>query len=150
MGLFPERELAARGAARDRRRLRARRLLEHGAAAGARAFSQDAGYLFDEASRDDAWSDVGRRTLECTKRMMSLHLYAMWKAHGTRMFAEHVDARTIAQVDAQIAGVGVAFGHDGAQTAVDVTAAHLQDVTRRFADVGVKHARREIKHTVMH
>lgn len=62
------------------------------AAAGARAFSQDAGYLFDEASRDDAWSDVGRRTLECTKRMMSLHLYAMWKAHGTRMFAEHVDA----------------------------------------------------------
>lgn len=62
------------------------------AAAGARAFSQDAGYLFDEVGRDESWSEIGRRTLECTKRMMSLHLYAMLKAHGTQLFSAHVDA----------------------------------------------------------
>jgi L-2,4-diaminobutyrate decarboxylase len=62
------------------------------AAAGARAFSQEAGYLFDETADNDAWSDIGRRTIECTKRMMSLKLYAALAAHGTRVFAEHVDA----------------------------------------------------------
>lgn len=60
--------------------------------AGARAFSQEAGYLFDEAADSDAWSDIGRRTVECTKRMMSLKLYAALAAHGTRVFAEHIDA----------------------------------------------------------
>lgn len=58
-------------------------------AAGARAFAQSAAYLFDDD--DDSWSDVGRRTVECTKRMMSLKLYACLKAYGTRFFAEHVD-----------------------------------------------------------
>lgn len=58
------------------------------AAAGAGAFAQDAGYLFDEA---DAGVDVGRHTVECTKRMMSLKLYACLRAFGTRLFADHVD-----------------------------------------------------------
>lgn len=62
------------------------------AQAGARAFSQEAGYLFDDAADSDAWSEIGRRTIECTKRMMSLKLYAALAAHGTRVFAEHVDA----------------------------------------------------------
>ena len=60
------------------------------AAAGAGAFAQDAGYLFDDA---DAGDDVGRRTVECTKRMMSLKLYACLRAFGTRLFADHVDRR---------------------------------------------------------
>lgn len=58
------------------------------AAAGAGAFAQDAGYLFDDA---DAGDDVGRRTVECTKRMMSLKLYACLRAFGTNLFADHVD-----------------------------------------------------------
>jgi L-2,4-diaminobutyrate decarboxylase len=58
------------------------------AAAGAGAFAQDAGYLFDDA---DAGDDVGRRTIECTKRMMSLKLYACLRAFGTQLFADHVD-----------------------------------------------------------
>jgi L-2,4-diaminobutyrate decarboxylase len=58
------------------------------AAAGAAAFAQDAGYLFDDA---DAGDDVGRRTVECTKRMMSLKLYACLRAFGTKLFADHVD-----------------------------------------------------------
>lgn len=58
------------------------------AANGAGAFAQEAGYLFNE---DDAGDDVGRRTIECTKRMMSLALYACLRAFGTRLFADHVD-----------------------------------------------------------
>jgi L-2,4-diaminobutyrate decarboxylase len=56
--------------------------------AGARAFAQSAGYLFDD---DEGWSDIGRRTIECTKRMMSLKLYACLRAYGTELFVEHVD-----------------------------------------------------------
>lgn len=58
------------------------------AAAGAGAFAQDAGYLFDDAFSGD---DIGRRTVECTKRMMSLKLYACLRAFGTSLFADHVD-----------------------------------------------------------
>lgn len=64
-------------------------LLFKDGAQGARAFSQAAAYLFDE--ENDGWADVGRRTVECTKRMMSLKLYACLRAYGTRFFAEHVD-----------------------------------------------------------
>jgi len=33
---------------------------------------------------------VGTRTLECTKRMMGLKLYAALAVHGTGVFSEHV------------------------------------------------------------
>src|SRR6185437_13341424 len=56
---------------------------------GAAAFAQDAGYLFDD---DDAgWAEIGKRTVECTKRMMSLKLYACLRAFGTSTFSAHVD-----------------------------------------------------------
>lgn len=55
---------------------------------GAQAFAQKAGYLFND---DDSWADVSKRTVECTKRMMSLKLYACLKAYGTGMFAEQVE-----------------------------------------------------------
>jgi L-2,4-diaminobutyrate decarboxylase len=58
---------------------------------GAAAFLQEAGYLFSEDDGDEAWSDIGKRTVECTKRMMSLKLYACLKAMGTRPFSAHVD-----------------------------------------------------------
>jgi L-2,4-diaminobutyrate decarboxylase len=62
------------------------------AGAGAAAFAQEAGYLFDESGDDDdRWADVGKRTVECTKRMMSLKLYACFEAYGTDAFAAHVD-----------------------------------------------------------
>lgn len=58
--------------------------------AGAGAFAQEAGYLFDDDD-ENAADDVGRRTVECTKRMMSLKLYACLRAYGTRFFGAHVD-----------------------------------------------------------
>ncbi|MFZ9887463.1 MAG: pyridoxal phosphate-dependent decarboxylase family protein [Myxococcota bacterium] len=57
---------------------------------GARAFSQSAAYLFHDDDKE-SWADVGRRTMECTKRAMSLKLYACLEAYGTRFFEEHVD-----------------------------------------------------------
>jgi L-2,4-diaminobutyrate decarboxylase len=57
---------------------------------GAAAFAQDAGYLFEDGD-DDGWAEIGKRTVECTKRMMSLKLYACLQAFGTDMFAAHVD-----------------------------------------------------------
>jgi L-2,4-diaminobutyrate decarboxylase len=60
-------------------------------ATGARAFAQEASYLFHDDD-GEAWADVGKRTIECTKRTMSLHLYATLMAHGTSLFESHVDA----------------------------------------------------------
>ena len=57
-------------------------------------FSQEASYLF--AARDprgapgDSWYDLGTRTLECTKRMMSLELYGALALHGERYFDSYV------------------------------------------------------------
>ncbi len=61
------------------------------ARAGAAAFAQQAGYLFDD-DHDDGWSDVGRRTVECTKRMLGLQVWATLQAFGSDFFVEHVDA----------------------------------------------------------
>lgn len=61
------------------------------AKAGARAFDQDAGYLFDDAG-DDGWSDVGRRTIECTKKMLGLKVWACLRAYGVAHFRDHVRA----------------------------------------------------------
>ncbi len=50
-------------------------------------FAQRASYLFGEANE---W-DIGQRTLECTKRMMSLELYATLACDGERVLAAHVE-----------------------------------------------------------
>lgn len=61
------------------------------AKAGAKAFDQDAGYLFGDVD-DDAWSDVGRRTIECTKKMLGLKVWACLRAYGVAYFRDHVRA----------------------------------------------------------
>ncbi len=60
------------------------------------AFSQSAAYLFEGAADPTAeWFNMGTRTLECTKRMMSLKLYVALRVLGPDVFAEHID-RTFA------------------------------------------------------
>jgi len=56
------------------------------------AFAQDAAYLFAEQPADEQWFNGAVRTLECTKRMMSLKLYAALSLCGTRLFADYVSA----------------------------------------------------------
>lgn len=58
---------------------------------GTNAFAQQAHYLFEDDAGDDAWSDVGKRTVECTKRMMSLKVYACLSVYGETAFSAHVD-----------------------------------------------------------
>jgi L-2,4-diaminobutyrate decarboxylase len=53
------------------------------------AFSQEASYLF-HGEDPRPWSDVGLRTLECTKEMMALKLYACLSLLGTRAFGDYV------------------------------------------------------------
>ncbi len=55
-------------------------------------FAQEASYLFSGESGDGEWWNAGLRTLECTKRMLSLKLYATLTLHGTRMFSDYVAA----------------------------------------------------------
>ncbi|UQA57603.1 pyridoxal phosphate-dependent decarboxylase family protein [Polyangium aurulentum] len=51
------------------------------------AFAQEASYLF---LGEEALFDLGARTLECTKRMMSLKLYAGLALGGTGLFSDYV------------------------------------------------------------
>jgi L-2,4-diaminobutyrate decarboxylase len=51
---------------------------------------QEASYLFSGAAQD-AWWDLGTRTLECTKRMMSIEVWTALRVHGEDLFGELVD-----------------------------------------------------------
>jgi L-2,4-diaminobutyrate decarboxylase len=63
---------------------------------GAAAFAQKAGYLFPEddgvsdVDVDDSWSDVGRRTIECTKAMLGLKVWGSLRLYGRAHFEAHV------------------------------------------------------------
>ena len=54
------------------------------------AFAQQASYLFEGRHPSDEWFNGATRTLECTKRMMSLKLYVSLSIHGTAMFGDYV------------------------------------------------------------
>jgi len=53
------------------------------------AFSQEASYLF-HGEDPRPWSDVALRTLECTKEMMALKVYACLSLLGTQAFGDYV------------------------------------------------------------
>jgi L-2,4-diaminobutyrate decarboxylase len=55
------------------------------------AFRQQASYLFSDQPGEQ-WFDVGQRTLECTKRMMSLKLYVTLAVYGGAFFGDYVAA----------------------------------------------------------
>ncbi|EAU68582.1 L-2,4-diaminobutyrate decarboxylase [Stigmatella aurantiaca DW4/3-1] len=55
------------------------------------SFAQEASYLF-HGQDTRRWSDIGLRTLECTKEMMALKLYTSLSLLGTRFFADYVTA----------------------------------------------------------
>jgi L-2,4-diaminobutyrate decarboxylase len=55
------------------------------------AFSQDASYLFQGESHEDEAFNLSYRTLECTKRMMALKLWAAFSLYGTAGMGALVD-----------------------------------------------------------
>jgi len=52
-------------------------------------FSQEASYLFGRHDAD--WYNYGKRTMECTKLMMSLRLMTMIQVYGIEMLGAHID-----------------------------------------------------------
>lgn len=55
------------------------------------AFAQEASYLYEPVDHESTTYDLGRRTLECTKRGMGVLAYTLFQTQGTRLFAENVD-----------------------------------------------------------
>ena len=51
-------------------------------------FAQQASYLLSEEKTD--WYNSGKRTLECTKRMMSIQVYALLRTYGWQLWDENV------------------------------------------------------------
>jgi L-2,4-diaminobutyrate decarboxylase len=54
------------------------------------AFAQEASYLFADAAPEEQWFNLGTRTLECTKLMMGLKVYASLAVHGPAFFGDYV------------------------------------------------------------
>lgn len=54
------------------------------------AFAQHASYLLAGRAREE-WFNLAHRTLECTKTMMALRLYASLRHHGVEVFRKHVE-----------------------------------------------------------
>jgi L-2,4-diaminobutyrate decarboxylase len=55
------------------------------------AFAQQASYLFAGGDPREKWWDLGTRTLECTKRMMSIEVWTQLRVHGEELFGQIVD-----------------------------------------------------------
>jgi L-2,4-diaminobutyrate decarboxylase len=53
------------------------------------AFSQKAAYLLDE--QEQRWYDIAGRTIECTKKSMSLKPFLLLQVHGEQALADYVD-----------------------------------------------------------
>ncbi len=64
-------------------------------------FSQQAAYIFGGQDPTETWYDLAQRTLECTKRMLGLQVYASLKVLGTDFFAAYVE---------RMYDLGLAFG----------------------------------------
>jgi L-2,4-diaminobutyrate decarboxylase len=55
-------------------------------------FAQRASYLYErEGTSEVEWWNAGKRTLECTKRMLSLKIYMALQLLGVAPFREHVE-----------------------------------------------------------
>ena len=54
-----------------------------------RTFAQKAQYLWSAA--DEEWYNYGKRTMECTKIMLSTRVYALMCIYGMKIFEEYID-----------------------------------------------------------
>jgi len=55
-----------------------------------RTFHQQADYLLSFDTREEEWYNMGRRTFECTKNMMSLRIFSLLACHGEGVFTDYV------------------------------------------------------------
>ncbi|THH40566.1 pyridoxal phosphate-dependent decarboxylase family protein [Neolewinella litorea] len=55
-----------------------------------RTFQQRADYLLNAADGEGDWSNVARRSFECTKRMLSLRIFTLLSEYGPQLFVDYV------------------------------------------------------------
>lgn len=55
-----------------------------------RTFHQKADYLLSFDTNEEDWYNMGRRTFECTKNMMSLRVFSLLACHGAEVFRDYV------------------------------------------------------------
>ncbi|MCD6331791.1 MAG: aminotransferase class I/II-fold pyridoxal phosphate-dependent enzyme [Bacteroidales bacterium] len=65
-------------------------------------FDQDAGYLLNHGG-NDPWYDSAMRTVECTKNMMGIKIFAILKTYGPQFFIDYLTScydlgRTFAEI----------------------------------------------------
>lgn len=58
---------------------------------GNQTFHQKAQYLFEDNDIEEQWFNSGLRTFECTKFMMCLKFYVLWKTYGIEVFEQNID-----------------------------------------------------------
>ena len=52
-------------------------------------FSQKASYLLSTKKKGN-WFDIAERTLECTKKMLGIKIYALLKVYGPQLFSDYI------------------------------------------------------------
>lgn len=53
-------------------------------------FEQEAHYLFTE-QEDHEWYNIGKRTFECTKYLMGLRFYVLYRYYGKQLFSDYIN-----------------------------------------------------------
>ncbi|MCX6169831.1 MAG: aminotransferase class I/II-fold pyridoxal phosphate-dependent enzyme [Ignavibacteriales bacterium] len=56
------------------------------------SFAQKASYLWNKDTEQE-WFNIGKRTIECTKKMMSLKIFVQLKIHGEELLREYIESR---------------------------------------------------------
>jgi L-2,4-diaminobutyrate decarboxylase len=56
------------------------------------SFAQRASYLWNKDTEKE-WFNIGKRTIECTKKMMSLKIFIQLKINGEELFREYIESR---------------------------------------------------------
>lgn len=96
-------------------------------------FSQQAAYIFGGQDPAETWFDLAQRTLECTKRMLGLQVYASLKVLGTDFFAAYVErmydlGRTFGELVAQRPHWELATAPEGNIVCFRYAPPHIPDV----------------------
>lgn len=68
-----------------------------------RTFHQKADYLLSFDTNEEDWYNMGRRTFECTKNMMSLRVFSLLACHGAKVFSDYV---------VQVNGIAAGFAEE--------------------------------------
>jgi L-2,4-diaminobutyrate decarboxylase len=105
------------------------------------AFAQQASYLFAGGAPAETWWDLGQRTLECTKRAMSIELWSAVRAHGEAWFGQVVDrlfelARMFADKLAATADFELALPPEGNIVCFRLRTADNRALRRRVVEDG--------------